>query len=661
MSGLNIQNSRLQQKYSTISGSTPSIAPSTDHTDGSWGENDIYVGEVYINVQDDTMFFRSLNGIIPITSGTTTINTSAFLNLTGGTLTGTLYAPTISATTISASTIYSPSFNGTFVGDGSGLTGITSTSVFSGGTVSGATIFTSDVDLCNANVTINEINNCGGHIDIYSDINVVGAVSATTFEGDGSLITNLPYVSGLTLDQVLTLGDTSASNDIQLTNGNITLTNGTYFGDGSGLTGIPPSPIPTLDEVLVSGDTSTNGNIYLTNGDIVLGNGIYYGDGSGLTNLIATNDVFVTGGTYSSGTAIFTNNSGGTFNVTGFTSGVSGDFLPLSGGTVSGGTQFTAGLTANTISATTYQNLPINTDVFVTGGTYNNGTGIATFTNNTGSTFNVTGFTTGFTETQNLTNVLALGNTTGDNNIVVEDGQKIESVSGNTSIEFVSDTELNIVSTGDVYISGGTSVEIEYYGSPNITSYLLLNNTETTLHMDDNGVDISNLTLTPTSLTINVIDSGTTQYEHTIVPTGSTITSTDLITSGYTSVYQDSLLIQRKIDDVPNQLINQDSLTPSSHNRHIHYYATGGTQSIFFQTISDFDLHVTETGVGTESQLAFDTTSFTIDVNDSSNTNHTGRLSDSTDSTITDLGIGNYTSVFQDTININNKDGKYII
>jgi hypothetical protein len=44
----------------------------------------------------------------------------------------------------------------------------------------------------------------------------------------------------------------------------------------------------------------------------------------------------------------------------------------------------------NTVSATTYQNLPL--DIRVTGGTYNNLTGIATFTNNTGGTFNVSGF-----------------------------------------------------------------------------------------------------------------------------------------------------------------------------------------------------------------------------------------------------------------------------
>jgi hypothetical protein len=92
-------------------------------------------------------------------------------------------------------------------------------------------------------------------------------------------------------------------------------------------------------------------------------------------------DVFVTGGTYSLGTAIFTNNTGGTFTVTGFSN-------TFTGGTVTGATNFTNGLTANTISATTYLNLPV--DVFVTGGTYSAGT--ATFTNNTGGTFTVTGF-----------------------------------------------------------------------------------------------------------------------------------------------------------------------------------------------------------------------------------------------------------------------------
>lgn len=68
-------------------------------------------------------------------------------------------------------------------------------------------------------------------------------------------------------------------------------------------------------------------------------------------------------------------------------SGGSGSIF--TGGTVTGPTYFLNGITANTISATTYYNLP--TDIRVTGGTYTAGT--ATFTNNTGGTFSVTGIT----------------------------------------------------------------------------------------------------------------------------------------------------------------------------------------------------------------------------------------------------------------------------
>ena len=80
--------------------------------------------------------------------------------------------------------------------------------------------------------------------------------------------------------------------------------------------------------------------------------------------------------------------NGNTISISGG-SGSSGS-TTFTGGTVSGATNFTGGLSANTISATTYQNLP--TDIRVTGGTYLNGT--ATFTNNTGGTFTVSGFST---------------------------------------------------------------------------------------------------------------------------------------------------------------------------------------------------------------------------------------------------------------------------
>jgi hypothetical protein len=107
---------------------------------------------------------------------------------------------------------------------------------------------------------------------------------------------------------------------------------------------------------------------------------------SATTYLNLPTDIRVTGGTYSTGTATFTNNTGGTFSVTGFSTSNGATFT---GGTVTGATNFTNGLTANTFSATTYQGLP--TDVRVTGGTYNGGNIL--FTNNTGGTFNVTGIT----------------------------------------------------------------------------------------------------------------------------------------------------------------------------------------------------------------------------------------------------------------------------
>jgi hypothetical protein len=140
----------------------------------------------------------------------------------------------------------------------------------------------------------------------------------------------------------------------------------------------------------ISGSTS-GGDFLPLSGGTVTGNTIFT-IGLTATTISATTylnlptDIRVTGGTYSNGTTTFTNNTGGTFTVTGFTN-------PFTGGTVSGATNFTGGVSATTISATTYQNLP--TDIRVTGGTYSNGT--ATFTNNTGGTFSVSGFLTGAT------------------------------------------------------------------------------------------------------------------------------------------------------------------------------------------------------------------------------------------------------------------------
>ena len=116
-----------------------------------------------------------------------------------------------------------------------------------------------------------------------------------------------------------------------------------------------------------TGNTSINlgENVIVFNGNLLapsISATTFYGDGSNLTG-VSTKDTFVTGGTYNNGTIIFTNNTGGTFSVSGFSVTTS-----FTGGTVTGSTIFTNGLTANTISATTYENVAHNSTTGLQGG-----------------------------------------------------------------------------------------------------------------------------------------------------------------------------------------------------------------------------------------------------------------------------------------------------
>lgn len=228
----------------------------------------------------------------------------------------------------------------------------------------------------------------------------------------------------------------------------------------------------------------------------------YYGSGANLSGLT---DVFVTGGTYSNGDILFTNNTGGTFNVSGLTQGTltgtgvtnylakwngvnelidsqiidDGTDITFGGNSVT----FTAdvnisgttiidddviifnGLSATTISATTYQNLP--QDIFVSGGTYDNNTGTATFTNTSGGTFNVSGFSTGSTGgvTTLTTGVGLSANTTSGNVTIINTApDQVVNLSGGTGITtggtYPNFTITNSLPDQTVTLSGGTNISV---------------------------------------------------------------------------------------------------------------------------------------------------------------------------------------------------------
>jgi hypothetical protein len=78
----NTQDSRIRLKRTSTTSTEPTVAPSSDHTDGTWVATDLYVGETYLNAADDTYYIRTDNGIrqIPIGNRAQTITAANVLN-----------------------------------------------------------------------------------------------------------------------------------------------------------------------------------------------------------------------------------------------------------------------------------------------------------------------------------------------------------------------------------------------------------------------------------------------------------------------------------------------------------------------------------------------------------------------------------------------------
>jgi hypothetical protein len=197
---------------------------------------------------------------------------------------------------------------GSYYGDGSKLTGLVTT--------------LQDVS-DNGNTTSNVVQFTNPTTGLVVDSNIVvgGNVTATTFLGDGGLLSNI----AATLNDIVDQGNTT-SNVVQFTNpttglvvdsnivvgGNVTAT--TFLGDGGLLSNIAA----TLNDIVDQGNTTSN-VVQFTNpttglvvsSNIVVGGNVtatnFLGDGGLLSNLVTTLQDVSDNGNTTSNTLQFTN------------------------------------------------------------------------------------------------------------------------------------------------------------------------------------------------------------------------------------------------------------------------------------------------------------------------------------------------------------------
>ena len=207
-------------------------------------------------------------------------------------------------------------------------------------------------------------------IDIFAPIihshNQYATLSGATFTGEintpslsATTLSADTYFSGLT--PLTTIINNIASQYSGVTGDFLSLSGGTVTGSTQFTNGLTANTISATtyfglpQDIFVTGATKSGTVAIFTN------------NSGGTFNLTGLTDTFVTGGTYSSSTSTLTlnRNDGGSVIITGITAGstggtVSGNYLPLSGGSLTGA------LFAPSISATTFSG---NSFYFNTGAT----------------------------------------------------------------------------------------------------------------------------------------------------------------------------------------------------------------------------------------------------------------------------------------------------
>jgi len=293
----------------------------------------------------------------------------------------------------------------------------------------------------------------------------------------------------------------------------------------------------------------------------------------------SSENTFVTGGTYNSSTDIitFNNNSGNTFNVTGITDTF------VSGVTFNNGNyQLTTSRNDSTNFVTDLSIL--SSDVKVTGGTYNINTGIITFNNNSGGTFNVTGladtFTTGGTY-NNGTKLITLDRNDGNNYTI-----DLSTISGATTNTFVSGFTYNDTNTFTISRNNGESDLIATINS--VTGLTINGDLIVTGDTNVKGLTgTSALFSANTSPILTLIGSGTTNPIFDVRGSnGELFTVSDTLIG--------SLFAVNNISGLPvfevfsDDIINMGSFMAPSLNTTTKTVASAGTTNIYSMPISAY-------------------------------------------------------------------------
>ena len=315
---------------------------------------------------------------------------------------------------------------------------------------------------------------------------------------------------------------------------------------------------------------TVNGTLSATTLD---GNTILSG-GTNLLTIIESLDTYVTGGTYSDITDVitFTNTNGVPFNVTGVTDTFVTGFT-WNPSTFDLTIEQNNGITDETVNLSI-----LSSDVYVLSGVYSASTGVVTYTNSTGGTFQVSGFTTGMTDSYTVSANLNSESIEFVNNLQtpspfysVSLTPLLSGKTNNTTFNaYTSDTQTTL----NTKISGATNLSttgifgqkngqnLEFKGITSTGGTVTITNDSTSLNLDvtipvDTNTFVTGGTYNPS--TVNLDFSGNSGFSAFTVDVSALKDDTNTFVTGFTYNDANTFTINDNAGSAFTATINQVS------------------------------------------------------------------------------------------------------